>query len=168
MQRQPPQSNNPANPLFKVAALEIDRINLDPGPPLSARVQTSLNFKKSNDLRGYARTNQGDPVTCCFTLSIRRASFELRFSFPESRQRTGPKVSIRDVPFVSGLAIYKRISRNLEFNAERITELAASLSGKIDGDVKTLGVRGKGAGKARKAKMTKTRSKIRYRLDTRR
>ena len=85
MQFQPPDKNNPANPLHKVAALTLDKeFEGD-----ATRVAATLTFKKSNDLRGRGRTKDGRDVAVNFGLALERASFELTFSTDASNSPDG-------------------------------------------------------------------------------
>lgn len=68
MRSQTPESNNPANPLDKVAALTIERVYPVETQTNKFRVLARLNFKKSADMRGHAKTTDGTPVTVSFTL----------------------------------------------------------------------------------------------------
>src|SRR5207245_865559 len=82
MQTQPPDKNNPSNPLYKVAALTLDKEHVDiPDSRATVRILATLTFKRSSDLRGKTKTSTGHDVTVCFSLAIRRASFELTAFF---------------------------------------------------------------------------------------
>jgi hypothetical protein len=109
MKHQPPSSNNPANPLFKVAALTLDKEYDNLGPNAVIRVIASLNFKRSDDLRGKASTINGEDITVCFSLTVQRASFELTFSPDDIRYRDAPIVELKKVAFASPLTVKDRV-----------------------------------------------------------
>ena len=81
MQHQPPDQNNPSNPLLKVAALSLSKEYVKLKPKSQVRIIATLNFKRSNDLRGRAKTKSGEDVTIMFSLALKRASLELTFVF---------------------------------------------------------------------------------------
>src|SRR4051812_45755905 len=101
MRHQPRDNNNPANPLFKVAALEIKRVNERVGKQRSCFVAATLNFKKSSDLRGHTQDESGRGITVNFTLAIKRATFEMRFAFDDPKDLN--HLSVTKVAFVDGL-----------------------------------------------------------------
>jgi hypothetical protein len=80
MQYQSPDSNNPCNPLMKSAALTLQKEKLGPSKRDAYAINARLTFKCSNDLRGFTQTADGDNITVCFSLAIKRASFQLSFS----------------------------------------------------------------------------------------
>ena len=81
MKTQPPNENNPSNPLFKAVALTLRTVDVKTVPLRTVRVVASLNFKKSNHMHGETRATDGSEVTVSFSLAIKRASFELSFKF---------------------------------------------------------------------------------------
>src|SRR5262245_58092063 len=93
MRNQPRDTNNPANPLIKVAALEIRRANEKAGRRQSCDVSVTLNFKKSADMRGSTIDRRGAEITVNFTLEIRRATLEISFLFENTRDNTHLKPS---------------------------------------------------------------------------
>src|SRR5258708_10970858 len=84
MQHQPPDKNNPSNPLLKIAALSLDKEYVKVAPTSKVRVIASLNFKSSSDLRGRAKTKVGEDVTVSFSLALKRASLEISFLFEKA------------------------------------------------------------------------------------
>jgi hypothetical protein len=84
MRIQPPNQNNPTNPLFKVAALTLKTLNTRTTRSRKVRVVASLNFKKSEDVRGVTTSANGNSVTVCFSLRIRRATLQIEASFEGS------------------------------------------------------------------------------------
>lgn len=81
MRKNPPGSNNPINPLYKVATLQLDRQDWTKD---KARVIAKLQFKSSNDMRGEAQTRGGEPVTISFALAVHRAILEISFRFSQN------------------------------------------------------------------------------------
>jgi hypothetical protein len=116
MQIQPPSSNNPANPLMKVAALTIDKKYVTTKPVSKARVQVTLNFKHSNDLRGVAKSTVGEEITVCFSLGIQRASLELRFYF-DGFKATEP-VDLEKIAYLAPLEIRDKVVRRASSNTQ--------------------------------------------------
>lgn len=86
MKRNDPLSNNPTNPLEKVAALTINRGTEQTKRPANITtvpVQARLNFKKSRHLTGRAKDRQGHPINISFSMAISNAHFELFASFAD-------------------------------------------------------------------------------------
>lgn len=77
MRRQPPEDNNPANPLFKVAALEITKQYAGANKRRHTRIKIKLNFKKSNNMRGSTTAIDNKTINVVFELSLRNATLEL-------------------------------------------------------------------------------------------
>jgi hypothetical protein len=102
MRTQPADRNNPANPLSKVAALSLGTSDFKTGQIRQIRVIASLNFKKSDDLRGTVKSDDGRLITVCFSLKIRRSSFEIGVSF-DGIERSSPR--IMNVAFASPLQV---------------------------------------------------------------
>lgn len=130
MQYQPPQRNNPANPLFKVAALSLEKVYEAVKPIAQARVKASLNFKRSSDLRGIAKSPSGDDITVCFTLSIRRASLEIRFSF-EGGSSDG--IKIQDVAYAAPFEKKRKVVTRdtLDKNSKSVFQIGGALKARF-------------------------------------
>lgn len=114
MNRQRPDQNNPANPLLKVAALTLGAVDLETlthGKRRSRvrRIQAvaSLNFKKSDDLRGNAKSVDGHDITVCFSMSLKRASFQLSATF-EGHKKTLPRIT--NVAFLSPFVVEYKVN----------------------------------------------------------
>jgi hypothetical protein len=146
MQYQPPHKNNPSNPLFKVAALNLEKNYVGLKPFAKAEIKASLNFKRSSDLRGVAKSSAGYEITVCFTLGIKRASLEINFSFEEGG-RNG--ISVHEIAYAAPLEkkdkIVERASVDRQSKSSfrigaglaarlRLTELSgsAAINGKAD------------------------------------
>ena len=108
MRKQSPDNNNPANPLFKVAALEIDKEYAVEKKENYIRVKASLVFKKSSDLRGATKDKDGDSVNVTFGLKVRRASLELVCADDKGQSPNG-FVKISKVAYVGGLAARSKL-----------------------------------------------------------
>jgi hypothetical protein len=124
MQNHPPDQNNPANPLIKVAALTIDKEYLQVAPKSGVKVLVALNFKRSGDLRGRAKTTTGDGATVTFSLALKRASLELSFLF-ESAPRD--VVKIERTAYLSTLHTKDRVSDLAVSENELVNDKALSL-----------------------------------------
>jgi hypothetical protein len=110
MKYQSPDSNNPSNPLIKVAALTLDKEYAKVGKDALIKVQATLNFKQSSDLSGTAETKDGEDVTVCFSLAIRRASFEVSFQMDDGQVVPAELFELIDVAFHSPLQLTTRIT----------------------------------------------------------
>jgi hypothetical protein len=130
MHKQPRNSNNPANPLLKVAALDIKRSHEKRAKRASCRVHINLNFKKSSDIRGNTFNEFGEDITVNFTLSIHKASFELEFAFENPRDNKF--VCISNVAFIEGLSTNQRVDLSHEIDS------SINIEGSISGEA-TLG-----------------------------
>ena len=104
MQDQSPSSNNPANPLLKSAALTLSKDSLAPAKKNSYVITARLTFKRSNDLRGVALTRNGDEITVCFSLSVKRASFQLSFSADNPKLKTAKHLRLQKIAHHSSLS----------------------------------------------------------------
>src|SRR5262245_30270257 len=103
MRKQPRDTNNPSNPLYKVASLEIKRKNERTGQrKRSLDVHATLNFKKSHDVGGSTTDSRGREVAVTFTMAIRRGALEVSASLGEAAQAYN--LSISNVAFIDGLA----------------------------------------------------------------
>jgi hypothetical protein len=101
MRKQPRDTNNPANPLYKAASLDIRRANERIGKHRSCDVNVTLNFKKSNDMRGQTQDTNGKEITVNFTLANRRATFEMNVIFEQVNDLA--YLSISKVAFVDSM-----------------------------------------------------------------
>src|SRR5947209_1084646 len=99
MRYQPPDNNNPANPLLKVAALNLDK-DYQTGGAQQARIIAGLTFKRSNYLQGRTQAKDGRQITVTFGLALKRASFTLTFSTDTGQSPDG-LVSLKKVAFVA-------------------------------------------------------------------
>jgi hypothetical protein len=126
MQKQSGDSNNPANPLLKVAALDIKRSHERRDKRASCRVHINLNFKKSSDIRGNTTNEFNENITVNFTLSIKKATFELNFVF--ENRKDNRLVHVSKVAFIEGLSTSQRVDLSHEI------ESAASIEGSISGE----------------------------------
>jgi hypothetical protein len=128
MQSQPPDRNNPANPLIKVAALDIQKNFISENNFEDMAISATLNFKKSSDMRGRAKTFDGDEVTVSFSLALRRASLEFQFScekFTDNRR----VVDIKNVAFKSALVSVGNFSQTINSNSGRDLSAEVGMDG---------------------------------------
>ncbi|MGX7709530.1 hypothetical protein [Methylobacterium sp. Gmos1] len=79
MKYQSPDSNNPANPLNKVASLTVDKEQSIQNNKSCVKIKVNLNFKFSSDLKGLAMTTDGEKISVCFSLGIEKATFSIDF-----------------------------------------------------------------------------------------
>lgn len=111
MRFQPPSSNNPSNPLAKVATLTLDREYVSLSAKNTAKVLVSLSFKRSRDLKGTTQSNVGEDITVCFTMAVRRAVLELSVSGNDG-ERIG-NLHLSNVAFHSEFLSSDRVSETL-------------------------------------------------------
>jgi hypothetical protein len=132
MQYQPPDQNNPANPLIKVAALTLEKEYLKISPNSLVRIIATLNFKRSNDLRGRTKTKTGEEVTISFSLALKRASLELLFVFENSEEAKKKVISVERVAHLSELQTRDLIKdvRRAKRQANKKASIGLSASGK--------------------------------------
>jgi hypothetical protein len=130
MQNHPPDKNNPSNPLVKVAALTIDKEYLQFAPRSAVKVLLTLNFKRSSDLRGRAKTVNGEGGTVTFSLALKRASLELAFSFERAPSDV---VKIEKVAYLSTLHTKDRVSDVVvtELEAKNNKNLSLGVGAKV-------------------------------------
>lgn len=162
MQHQPPDDNNPANPLMKAAALDIDKTYLKTGNDKQIELEATLNFKRSDDFRGRATGPNGEDFTVVFGASISKATLEVVCSF----EQDSSKVKISDVPFVSELANTKLISSDMSYDLDRLKSLGTELAGSVssnDGETAAAV-----SAKASSAKNTSSKKKMRIESKSRR
>ncbi|MFZ5739252.1 MAG: hypothetical protein ACOY6K_20465 [Pseudomonadota bacterium] len=165
MQSHPPDRNNPANPLLKVAALNLDKDYLEVSPVSKVKVIATLNFKRSSDMTGRATLKSGEDATVSFSLALKRASLHLEVVF-EGGQRW--PVKIERVAHISSLHMREKISDNISTEEQSRVELAGSAGGRAgvgsSGALVDAGAGGKiGAAKSgkasRKRKVSRTLSR---------
>lgn len=128
MQSQPPDRNNPANPLFKVAALDIEKNFPSEAHLDEMAISATLNFKRSSDMRGRAKTFDGQDVTVSFSLALKRASLEIKFScekFADSRRI----VDIKNVAFKSPLVSVGNFSQTINCASGRDISAGVEMDG---------------------------------------
>lgn len=138
VQNQPPDSNNPSNPLLKVAALTLDKAYAQEDPTSKTRVLVTLNFKRSSDMRGQTVTRSGDDVTVCFSLAIKRASLELRFYFEDAKAQHAA-VKIERVAHLRGVHAQDRISDETAVKKISKRGLSLRLKGQAKGSLSGIG-----------------------------
>ena len=155
MRTQSPNENNPANPLFKVAALTLRRVDAKVGRFRKVRIVPSLNFKKSDDLRGITNSTDGSSVTVCFSLRLRRASFQLSVLF-EGDERNN-LAQVRKVAFLSPLEVRDNVKHQVVVSrtSNRGRGLSASANLGIDTAMARVSGRGEVGGKTKTAQKTK-------------
>lgn len=162
MNIQPPDRNNPANPLLKVAALTLGAVDIESPKPLKARKErirkvqiiASLNFKRSDDMKGNARAEDGRAITVSFSLGIRRASFELAASF-EAR---GKKLArITNIAFLSPFEIASNVNEEtvVRHGSEKGYELSGSAEIRVSEMAAGVAGRGRASGKAKSSSTSK-------------
>ena len=122
MQKQPANRNNPANPLVKVASLDIERVkkSLD-----EERVMIHASFKRSENIQGFTKNRAGEEVTLNFSLSLTRANVHLRFSTDNGGSAKG-FLRISKVAFESPLPSKSRYSITCKNNSSDMLSLDAS------------------------------------------
>jgi hypothetical protein len=160
MNFQRPDRNNPTNPLLKVAALTLDAEDLGTLTPTKQKkirrilVVVSLNFKQSNDLRGNAKADDGRPISVCFSMSIRRASFELAATF-EDRGRKLPRIT--NVAFLSPLEVKYSVSDEtvVRHGSEKGYEVSGSGALNLSEIAAGMAGHGRAVGKAKSGAATK-------------
>jgi hypothetical protein len=155
MRTQSPNENNPANPLFKVAALTLRRVDAKAGRFRKVRIVPSLNFKRSDDLRGITNSADGSSVTVCFSLRIRRASFKITISF-EGDEKTNI-AQVKKVAFLSPLEVRDNVRHQVSVSrtSNRGHELSGSTTLGIDTAIAKFGGRGMVGGRTKSAQKTK-------------
>ena len=123
MRKQPRDTNNPANPLYKAASLDISRTNDRAGKYRSCDVNVTLNFKKSNDMRGQTLDRKGNEITVNFTVAIKRATFEMKIFFDDKIDLAHLNVS--NVAFADSLTTNRSIKVVDAGDSHRQTESSA-------------------------------------------
>ena len=145
MQNHPPDKNNPSNPLIKVAALTLDKEYETLSPNSQVRVLATLNFKRSDDLRGRAETKSGEEITVTFSLALKRASLELNASFEDA---PGLPVNIQRVAHLAALYVHDRIANQISTEDQLKTNLAVGLDASLGASVSGVHASAKGLAKA--------------------
>lgn len=131
MRRQPPDNNNPANPLSKVAALDIEKEYLQGTGAGKIKLSVSLTFKKSNDLHGSTKGRDGKNVNVTFSMSIQRASLEIVCSDDHGRHLDNI-IKLRKVAFVGSVSGTSKLTENLL----EISETKSGTAGKLNAGAK--------------------------------
>src|ERR1043165_4608550 len=124
MQHQPPDSNNPSNPLLKIAALALNKEYKSLPPTPIVRLVASLNLKGSNDLRGTAKSEDGLDITVSFSLALRRANLQIHCSLEGS----GGTITISKVAFSAPMGVWQRVKNSVTRGGERGFTLAGRAS----------------------------------------
>lgn len=154
MRIQPPNQNNPTNPLFKVAALTLKRVDSRAKRLRKVRVVASLNFKRSDDVRGIAKSANGNAITVGFSLRLRKASLQITASF-DGDASVVPGVS--KVAFIYPLEV--KDSLREVATVSRYSKKGCGLEGSAGVDAglssATLGARGRIRGEAEAGKKAK-------------
>jgi hypothetical protein len=152
LQNHPPDKNNPSNPLVKVAALGLDKEYLTVAPISKISVAATLNFKRSNDLRGRAKTNSGNDVTVTFSLALKRASLELAVSFED-----GPNdaIDIQRVAHMTALHTRDRITNQITAEKQSKKNLSLDIGIAAGAGLTRVDTSAKASGKAGVGKSNK-------------
>jgi hypothetical protein len=129
-------SNDPANPLMQVAALTLDKVYVDMGPPPTFKVMANLNFKRTGDMSGNAQAKDGRDVTVTFGLSLKRASLTLSFESEDAHVGHDP-VELRDVAFISSVAVSSEMERQRRDSSGVNRESSAGAALGFSGDPHT-------------------------------
>src|SRR5689334_9095384 len=112
MQHNRPGTNNPINPLQKVAALTVKR---DEDRLMNTKHETvlpvvaSLSFQKSTHMEGRAVDKAGDPVTIRFSMAVRQALLQLTAAFAEGAPSSGT-LMVSEVAHQMPLAKAKKVT----------------------------------------------------------
>lgn len=130
MRRQPPGDNNPANPLLKVAALDLNKEYIGTGNARRIKVKATLNFNKSDAVRGRTQSYNGQSVNIVFELSIRRATFAL--SCADDKGNSLEKfVDIEDVAYVGSSIVSEEIIEKTSSKSSSNKSTTGDLSGSL-------------------------------------
>ena len=124
MRRTPPGTNNPSNPLNKVAALQLDREELPKG---KIRVKAKLSFKRSDDMRGEAEREGSGTVTVSFSLAVRRATMQLRFAYCDPPKASSLTVS--EIAHLHPLVAKQKVKATQSANKLKRGKLSGALGG---------------------------------------
>jgi hypothetical protein len=167
MEYQSPDSNNPCNPLLKAAALTLDKEQKGRDPAAtSIKVIARLTFKRSNDFRGFAKGTSGEDVTVCFSVCIKRASFQISFGVDDPQVSAAKFVELEKIAFHSTLVSKVKITdtRYLSNRTQRkfsaglsIAARAMETGGFLDGCINGA-VEHSGSSVARSARRSKKKS----------
>lgn len=168
MQKQPHSSNNPANPLMKVAALNISRAHETRKKYASCKISITLNFKKSSDLRGTTVDKLGKQITVNFTLAVKKATLEMRFEFKNEKDYIS--LHITEIAFVESLITKQSIDDAREIELTANTEIASKEEVALDLSAKTalanlvIGASRKGNRLAKKKGTRRQKIKSNYKI----
>jgi hypothetical protein len=132
MRHQPPDNNNPANPLLKVAALNIDK-EIGQKDTSQARIVVNLTFKRSNDLRGKALSKDGRDVTVTFGLALARASFRLTLTTDRGLSANG-LVKIEKVAFVNPIALKTHVADDFAITKKKAGNIELATRVEVHGN----------------------------------
>jgi len=136
---------------MKSAALTLQKESLGSNQRDAYAINARLTFKYSNDLRGVSETIEGDNITVCFSLAIKRASFQLSFS--SDRPKVNPAKFLR----LAKIAHHSPIATMLEITNYVQARTSFIMSGKLEGSNHKIGLGGKMA----KSRKSSAKSKIR-------
>jgi hypothetical protein len=128
---------------MKSAALTLQKEKLGPSKRDAYAINARLTFKCSNDLRGFTQTADGDDITVCFSLAIKRASFQLSFS--SDRPSVNPAKFLR----LLKIAHHSPVATTMEITNYTRDRTRLSVSGRLEGSTNNKVGMG--------AKMTKSR-----------
>jgi hypothetical protein len=156
MQNHPPDKNNPSNPLVKVAALTIDKEYLKFAPTSAVKVLITLNFKRSADLLGRAKTLKDESATVTFSLGLRRASLELAFAFERAPTEV---VKVERVAYLSTLHSKDKISDLVVAENESRKGLTASVGATVRAGLSGVDAGAQVGGKLEAVSKSKTTKK---------
>jgi hypothetical protein len=137
---------------MKSAALTLQKESLGSKKKGAYAINARLTFKYSNDLRGVSETIKGDNITVCFSLAIKRASFQLWFS--SDRPNVNPAKFLQ----LAKIAHHSSIATMLDITNYVQARTTLSISGKLEGSTNhKVGVGGKTA----TSRKSSAKSKIR-------
>jgi hypothetical protein len=162
MNLQAPGRNNPANPLLKVAALTLGAVDIEPAKPAKLgksrirkiQIVASLNFKRSDDMRGNAKAADGRPITVSFSMGISRASFELSATF-EGREKKLARIT--NVAFLSPFEVESSVSEEtvVRHGSEKGYELSGTGGLQVSEMAAGIAGHGRAVGKMKSGSATK-------------
>lgn len=124
MKTNDPSSNNPSNPLYKTAALGIEKI-YDEDNSRTGSVFVTLTFKRSSDFSGSTYDKQGNNITINFTLSIKNAAFTIK-TYDSEGIPNGDVIKFENVAFQAPLIKESQFSSSHDSNNSTESEFAAS------------------------------------------
>lgn len=136
MQKKSPQSNNPVNPLNKVAALTLEREEtLAEQTPsgLKVPIRVRLSFNESRQMKGEARDTDKEKVVVSFSLAVRGATLDLTARFVDPTSQPSHKLSFRDIAHQAAIVKPAKVRGTATTKRKR----GASLAGKASAEVKS-------------------------------